>query len=184
MARPTKDEKENPPGRPKKAIDREQVKQLAMIGCTLEEMASVLGCHRATLDRRFATAIKEGVQMRNMSLRRRQFEMAMGGSVGMLVWLGKQFLGQRDKAELTGAEGGPLQHEVHQKETVVDLTKYSDAELRQLQTLIQRGVTTPALPAGEQQAETEQGPVIEASDSAGAPNAETDPTGAGAPEPD
>jgi hypothetical protein len=33
------------------------------------------------------------------SLRRKQFQVADGGNVGMLVWLGKQYLGQTDKVE-------------------------------------------------------------------------------------
>jgi hypothetical protein len=31
-----------------------------------------------------------------MSLKRKQFDMAMKGNVTMLIWLGKQTLGQRD----------------------------------------------------------------------------------------
>ena len=34
-----------------------------------------------------------------MSLRRKQKEVAMNGSVPMLIWLGKQHLGQRDNPE-------------------------------------------------------------------------------------
>lgn len=31
-----------------------------------------------------------------VELRRKQFEMAMDGDVRMLIWLGKQYLGQKD----------------------------------------------------------------------------------------
>ncbi len=34
-----------------------------------------------------------------MSLKRKQWEMAMGGNITMLIWLGKQNLGQTDKVE-------------------------------------------------------------------------------------
>ncbi len=34
-------------------------------------------------------------------LRERQIDIAMNGSVPLLIWLGKQYLGQRDKAEQT-----------------------------------------------------------------------------------
>lgn len=97
--------------RPRKAIDPEQVKQLAMIGCSVEEMASVLGVHERTIQRRFATPIKEGRLNAKASLRRKQFEMAMKGNPTMLVWLGKQWLDQKDKQEHTGAAGGPIQFE-------------------------------------------------------------------------
>jgi hypothetical protein len=33
----------------------------------------------------------------------------MSGNPTMLIWLGKQFLGQTDKTAVTGADGGPLQ---------------------------------------------------------------------------
>ena len=36
-----------------------------------------------------------------MKLAQKQFELAMDGNVTMLVWLGKQYLGQTDKQEMT-----------------------------------------------------------------------------------
>ena len=83
-------------GRPKKEIDATQVKQLARIGCTLPEMAAVLECSRATLMRRFATIIKEGQKHLKASLRRWQYTAAQGGNVTMQIWLGKQFLNQKE----------------------------------------------------------------------------------------
>jgi hypothetical protein len=41
------------------------------------------------------------------------------GNSTMLVWLGKQYLGQRDKNELTGADGRDL---------VVRLVRFSDVD--------------------------------------------------------
>ena len=35
-----------------------------------------------------------------IELRRKQFEMAMDGDVRMLIWLGKQYLGQSEKPEV------------------------------------------------------------------------------------
>ena len=42
-----------------------------------------------------------------MSLRRMQFEKAQTGNTTMLIWLGKQMLGQKDKIE-TSEENTPL----------------------------------------------------------------------------
>ena len=36
-------------------------------------------------------------ELRLVELRKKQFEMAMDGNVQMLIWLGKQYLGQSDK---------------------------------------------------------------------------------------
>lgn len=83
-------------GRPKKEIDAAKVKKLAGMGLTVEEIAAVLECNKRTLERRFVAVLKEGRQRRNASLRRRQFTVAMKGSVPMLIFLGKQYLGQRD----------------------------------------------------------------------------------------
>jgi len=62
-------------------------------------MAAVLDCDASTLTRRFAQAIQKGRASGRMSLKRKQWEMAMGGNITMLIWLGKQNLGQTDKVE-------------------------------------------------------------------------------------
>ena len=85
--------------RPPLDIDEEQVAKLAAINCSYEEMAAVLGCNPSTLTRRFAQAIEKGRSHGRMSLKRKQYEVAMGGNVTMLIWLGKQLLGQTDKVE-------------------------------------------------------------------------------------
>lgn len=85
--------------RPKLQINEEQVKQLAAINCSYAEMAAVLDCDESTLSRRFAQAIKKGRETGTMSLKRKQWEIAMGGHVTMLIWLGKQMLGQTEKVE-------------------------------------------------------------------------------------
>ncbi len=82
-------------------IDPEQVESMAAIGCTIDEMATILGCSGRTLQRRFVTPIERGRSRLNRSLRRKQAELALNGNVTMLIWLGKQYLGQRDKAEQT-----------------------------------------------------------------------------------
>ena len=42
---------------------------------------------------------KKGFESGKASLRRKQYEVAMGGNCTMLVWLGKQYLGQTDKID-------------------------------------------------------------------------------------
>lgn len=85
--------------RPQKNIDPAILEKLAAILCTMEEMASVVGCSVDTLERRFADVIEKGRAQGNTSLRRKQFELAMNGHATMLIWLGKQRLGQREKIE-------------------------------------------------------------------------------------
>jgi hypothetical protein len=93
--------------RPKKDIDPRLVKRLAGAGLSVEEVAAVLECSKRTLETRFCAALKEGRTRRNARLRLRQFQAAMAGSVPMLMWLGKQYLGRRDRVanEHSGPDG-------------------------------------------------------------------------------
>lgn len=91
--------------RPKIEIDFDMVKKLCAIQCTGQEIADVLDVSYDTLERRvkevyqisFADYIKKHSANGKMSLRRKQHEVAMNGNTTMLVWLGKQYLGQTDK---------------------------------------------------------------------------------------
>jgi len=101
-------------GAPVKEVDVKTAEKLALIQCTDIEMALCLGVSVDTLTRRkqedaqFAEIIERGRANGRMSLRRRQFEKAMAGSDTMLVWLGKNLLGQRDKHEFSGDPDNPL----------------------------------------------------------------------------
>lgn len=90
--------------RPKVNIDEAQVEEMAAIGCTVAEIAGIVGCSPRTVERRAAAPVARGRARLNISLRRRQVEMAMAGNVTMLIWLGKLLLGQRDKADTTMRE--------------------------------------------------------------------------------
>lgn len=89
--------------RPRKDIDPVQVEKMAAIGCTYAEIAAVMGCDPSTLTRRFAQAIKDGHERRNASVRRSQYEVGVNKkNCTMLIWLGKQHLGQAEKIEQSG----------------------------------------------------------------------------------
>ncbi len=93
-------------GRPTTEIDFNKLDNLLKIQCTGEECASVMDVSYSTLTRRvmekFGIGFEEySTQKRaggKMSLRRRQLEMAQDNPT-MAIWLGKQYLGQSDKAE-------------------------------------------------------------------------------------
>lgn len=94
-------------GRPKKKIDYELVEKLAYIQCTQEEIATILGVSTKTLqrDKEFCRIYKSGMENGKMSLRRLQWKGAEEGNNTMLIWLGKQYLGQTDKQELAHSGG-------------------------------------------------------------------------------
>lgn len=67
-------------------------------------MAAIVGVSEQTLRRRARVEITKGYEEMRMSLRRWQYEKAKEGSVPMLIWLGKQYLGQREKIDETRRE--------------------------------------------------------------------------------
>ena len=89
-------------GRPVIEIDMVRVEALASIGATQQEIASDLGVDLRTLQRKrdFAAVYKRGMDKGCLSLRHKQFNLAKAGDKTMLVWLGKQLLGQSDKREI------------------------------------------------------------------------------------
>lgn len=95
------EDEKKPVGRPRKQLDTDLIEKLASIFCTNEEIASVVECHPDTLADNFSEYIKKGREKGKMSLRRRQYEKAMSGHSTMLIWLGKQYLGQKDRIETT-----------------------------------------------------------------------------------
>lgn len=101
-------------GRPKKNLSKEQwasVDYMCMIHCTGEEIAGVLGMDYDTLNRNcketkgmyISEYIKEKQNGGKMSLRRAQWKAAENGNVTMQIWLGKQWLNQTDKQEVSMA---------------------------------------------------------------------------------
>lgn len=86
-----------------------QIEKMCAIFCTGEEIAAILGISYDTLERRVkerfdmscAEYIKEKSAIGKMSLRRMQYKAAEKGNNAMLIWLGKQYLGQTDKQDLS-----------------------------------------------------------------------------------
>jgi len=102
--------------RPLTEIDWDQVDKLCAIHCTGEEQAAILGISYDTLNRAckreyelsFAEYFKQKASSGKMSLRRKQYTAAMDGNTTMLVWLGKNWLGQRDQPESEPVELKPI----------------------------------------------------------------------------
>lgn len=97
---PSKDLSEN---------DFNRLLNMVRIQCTQTEICSILGMSDTTLKRRlkergyenFVDLYKRHNDEGRMSLRRMQWQAAENGNPTMLVWLGKQYLGQKDKQEQT-----------------------------------------------------------------------------------
>ncbi len=89
-------------------LDWKVFDDLCGIQCTLEEIASWFDCSEDTIERRveehtglkFADYYAKKRGKGKVSLRRKQFQTALAGDKTLLIWLGKQYLGQSDKIEV------------------------------------------------------------------------------------
>lgn len=94
-------------GRPEVLIDLKKLEWLASIGATNREIAAQFGVCEKTIEVRrrkaeFREVMDRGEFLGNISLRRKQHAMALAGDRTMLIWLGKQRLGQKDKVDHSG----------------------------------------------------------------------------------
>ena len=89
--------------RVKKEIQIEkQVEKLASYGLTNKEISEALGYDDSTLKRKFENFLTKGKANLKQRLKRKQIEVALAGNVSMLIWLGKNYLGQADKIDENG----------------------------------------------------------------------------------
>jgi hypothetical protein len=88
-------------GRPAKKIDGELVRKLAKIGCTQQDVAEFLDCSHSVISERFRQDFHQGRAASKISLRRMQWRAAKRGSVPMSIHLGKVYLGQTDRVDVT-----------------------------------------------------------------------------------
>ena len=104
-------------GRPRKEIDQKQFESLCGLQCTLEEICGWFDVTDKTLDSwckrtynaNFSEVFKQKRGAGKISLRRSQWRLAEKNAT-MAIFLGKQFLGQRDNVDVnvTNNDGMPL----------------------------------------------------------------------------
>jgi hypothetical protein len=86
-----------------KVVDPDEVYRLSGMGCTMEEMAHFFGIDRETLKYNFLPYIQRSESELYMKIRKKQIEVALDGNPTMLIWLGKNMLGQSDNPVNTDA---------------------------------------------------------------------------------
>ena len=140
------------PGRPPKAqanINWAAFDALCYCCCTLREIAFYFKVSEDTIENtvkkvhgmRFKDYYAQKEHVGKASLRQAQFRKAMEGNPAMLIWLGKQMLGQKDRAEISAPS---------------DLTKMTDADLMKMAE--QYGVKVDEDKPKKQEAGAGQGP--------------------------
>ena len=90
-------------GRDKKVIPPQEVYKLAAIGCKNQEIADWFGVDENTLTYNFSEQITKGRENLKLSLRKAQISLALNGNAVMLIWLGKNILGQSDNPTTSDA---------------------------------------------------------------------------------
>ena len=99
-------------GRPRKEIDQKMFENMCAIQCTEVEIAGIFECDvdtinnwcKRTYGETFSEVYKQKSAKGKMSLRRLQFKAAENGNSSLLIFLGKQYLGQRDQLDTTAPE--------------------------------------------------------------------------------
>ena len=102
-------------GRPRKEIDQIEFEKLCGLQCTLDEIAGWFNCSEDTIERwckrtyqeSFADVFTKNRGQGKIALRRIQFKLAEKDS-RMAIFLGKNYLGQTDKREVTAVNAGQL----------------------------------------------------------------------------
>ena len=94
-------------GRNKRVVPPDDVYKLATIGCTDREIAQWFMIAESTLKYNFADYLAKGRAELKQKLRRAQVHAAINGNATMLVWLGKNVLGQTD-TPTSNEENQPL----------------------------------------------------------------------------
>lgn len=83
-------------GRDKKVISPDEVFKLAQIGCKDHEIGTWFGIDENSLRYNFSVELAKGRESLRQSLRRAQIRLALSGNATMLIFLGKNLLGQSD----------------------------------------------------------------------------------------
>ena len=97
--------------RPRKEIDQSTFEKLCHLQCTQVEIMGFFEIDtKDTLNNRireiygeqhsFSTIYEQKKQGGRIAIRRQQMQLAEKGNPSMLIWLGKQFLEQKDKQEV------------------------------------------------------------------------------------
>lgn len=102
--------------RPRKEINQETFEKLCGLQCTEDEICAWFDTTRKTVDAwckrtykaRFSTVFDQKRGTGKISLRRKQFEVALSGNPTMLIWLGRNYLQQSETVEVRKPDDDPL----------------------------------------------------------------------------
>jgi len=96
-------------GRPKKELDWKLIDSILQFGARLIDCSEMCEMSDDSIQKRireeynctFSEYRDRKMSKMRMKLLQKQYDVAMQGNVALLIWLGKQHLGQQDKQEVT-----------------------------------------------------------------------------------
>ena len=126
----------------RKPIDYDLVGKLALLSPSNDELAWALDISRATLyrrlqdDERLREILEAGRHGRRLSIKRMQWKAAQEGNPALLIWLGKQELGQREPERQPATEvASDFSVEQVQADALATLSDYLTKALAEGQSL-------------------------------------------------
>jgi hypothetical protein len=107
----------NSVGRPKKEMNWEVLDSILQFGASLLDCSELCEMSEDSIQRKikekhemtFSEYRDKKMSRMRVKLLRKQYEGAMAGNTALLIWLGKQYLGQSDKNESKNDESHTIQ---------------------------------------------------------------------------
>ena len=85
-------------------VPKAKVRMLASCGCSFREIAKYFAADEAVIRKKFREDYEQGRQDMKVKLRQAQWKGALEhGNTSLLIFLGKNYLGQSDKTDLEAA---------------------------------------------------------------------------------
>ncbi len=91
--------------RQKKNIDPEQVRKLAGLGLTQQDIAYFVGCSQSLISRRFSSIYHLGVTQSKKSIRSLMWRQARGGSAPITLRLDQRIFGPLERKQAVDDAG-------------------------------------------------------------------------------
>ena len=100
---------QNKGGRPKIQLDKEQIKKLAELQCTIKEIAYIMNCSHDTIKRNAQDSLDYGYASGKIKLRRAMFRNACENqNAAVQIFLAKNLLGMSDNGLIDSDDNAPL----------------------------------------------------------------------------
>ena len=80
--------------------DPDKIQMLASFGCSITEIAKYFRIDESTVRKKYKDELETGRESLKVKIRTLQLKFAERGNTALLIWLGKQYLGQTDRKEI------------------------------------------------------------------------------------